>query len=68
MFENVMSRMGGTAVFGIVSITLFFVFFIGLAFWAARLKKPYLESMCELPLEGEPSHSPASANTEDRHE
>ncbi len=68
MFENIMSRMGGIAVFGIFSISLFFAFFIGLMWWASRLKRSYLESMCELPLENEGPESAKSPSPEARHE
>ena len=51
MIENVMHEIVGTNVFGIVSICIFVAFFTGMFFWEARLKKSYLDSMCELPLD-----------------
>ena len=45
MIENVMNKMGGVGVFGLISICLFFVFFIGMLVWTFCLKKPYLKSM-----------------------
>jgi cbb3-type cytochrome oxidase subunit 3 len=36
----------------VISIALFFTFFIGMLFWAFRLKKGYLNSMSALPLDG----------------
>jgi hypothetical protein len=71
MIENVMHQLGGVEVFGIVSICLFFAFFTGMLFWAARLKQTYLKSMRELPLDGElppRSATAAPANLENRHE
>jgi hypothetical protein len=53
MIENVVHSVGGIAMFGIFSICLFFAFFIGMAIWASRLKKNYLNSMSDLPLDGE---------------
>jgi hypothetical protein len=47
--------------FGIISICLFFAFFSGLLLWAALLKKPYLNSMRELPLEDETASNPKPA-------
>ncbi len=70
MIENVMHQLGGTSLFGIISICIFFVFFTGMLGWAATLKKSYLKSMRELPLddgETERRHSPR-AGQEDSHE
>ena len=53
MIENVMHHIGGVGIFGIISIVLFFAFFTGMVFWAASLKKPYLNSMRDLPLNEE---------------
>jgi cytochrome c oxidase cbb3-type subunit 4 len=51
MIENVMHNIGGVGLFGIISISLFFAFFLGMALWAVTLKKSYLSSMQQLPLE-----------------
>ncbi|HSU57245.1 MAG TPA: CcoQ/FixQ family Cbb3-type cytochrome c oxidase assembly chaperone [Candidatus Dormibacteraeota bacterium] len=66
MIENVMRNMGGVAVFGIISITLFFAFFTGMFFWAIRLKKPYLTSMQELPLDCQENPPTQSLNLSDK--
>ena len=71
MIENVMHSIGGVSVFGIISICLFVAVFIGVLVWTIRLKKPYLNSMRELPLDGPPapeSDFDLTANPEDRHE
>jgi hypothetical protein len=72
MIENVLHDLGGVGIFGIVSICLFFTFFSGMLLWAARLKKPYLNSMRNLPLDGGESAPRASSektsNLETRHE
>lgn len=51
MIKNVISSLGGVDVYGIISICFFFAFFIGMLFWAFRLKRSYLDSMRELPLD-----------------
>jgi cytochrome c oxidase cbb3-type subunit 4 len=63
MIEHVLHDLNGIEIFGIISIVLFFVFFSGMLLWAGRLKKPYLNSMQDLPLDGgemiseqEPTH------------
>ena len=69
MIENVMNSMGGIEMFGIISICLFFAFFTGMLLWAASLRKSYLKSMCELPLDGEsPRPDAAACPPEERHE
>ena len=71
MIQNVLTHIGGIGIYGIVSIGLFFAVFIGVLIWALRLKQPYLNSMRELPLDGESAPASASATTsqpEPRHE
>jgi hypothetical protein len=53
MIENVLHKMGGVGMFGIISICIFFAFFTGMLVWAVCLKKAYLNSMRELPLDSE---------------
>jgi hypothetical protein len=52
MIKNVLEHIGGVGLYGIISISLFFAFFLGMLVWALRLKKNYLNSMRELPLDG----------------
>lgn len=53
MIENVMNKLGGVSAFGVISICIFFAFFTGMLLWSVFLKKSYLDSMCELPLDRE---------------
>ena len=53
MIQNVLRHMSGIEVYGIISIALFFLAFIGMVIWALRLKRPALEAMAALPLDGE---------------
>lgn len=50
MIRNVLSHIGGVEVYGIVSILLFFTFFIGMLIWAFCLNSSHLEAMRQLPL------------------
>lgn len=68
MIENVMSGIGGVGVFGVISLSIFFLFFTGLLIWSLNLKKNYLNSMCELPLEEESPRANQTLNPEDNHE
>jgi len=65
MIENILHKMGGISMFGIISICLFFAFFTGMLLWAACLKKPHLNSMSALPLEAEPA--PRTDNRSEEH-
>ena len=51
MIKSILEHIGGVGVYGVLSICIFFAFFVGVLLWAARLKKPHLDSMSTLPLE-----------------
>ena len=52
MIKNVIEHLSTVDTYGVISIVLFFTFFIGMLLWAFRLKKGYLNSMSALPLDG----------------
>jgi len=58
MIQNVLTSIGGVGVYGIISICLFFAVFVGVLVWTLGLKKPYLDTMRELPLEDPAVPSP----------
>jgi hypothetical protein len=71
MIENVMHNIGGTSVYGVISICLFVAVFVGVLVWTIRLKQPYLKTMRELPLDGELAPEAgfeSTPNLGDRHE
>ena len=51
MIKTVLEHIGGVGAYGVISICIFFAFFTGVLLWAARVKKPHLDSMSTLPLE-----------------
>ena len=63
MIENVMSRIGGVGIYGVISICLFFAVFLGVLIWTLCLKKTYLDAMRQLPLEESSSPEPDAALT-----
>ncbi|MEK7685932.1 MAG: cbb3-type cytochrome c oxidase subunit 3 [Verrucomicrobiota bacterium] len=65
MIQNVLRDIGGIGVYGVISITIFFLFFIGILGWVWRLKRPYLDAMETLPLEKE---SPPTERGDHDHE
>lgn len=61
MIRNVLSHIGGIELYGVISVLLFFTFFIGMLVWAFRLKTGHLESMGKLPLDDAGSTSNPSS-------
>jgi len=71
MIENVLNRIGGVGMSGVISICLFFAVFVGVLLWTLGLKQSYLNTMRELPLDGSSapeSDADLTVNPEDRHD
>lgn len=63
MIKNVLTSIGGVENYGIISILIFFAFFLGVIVFALSRRKDYLQSMSALPLDsGEPVSVPSSKN------
>jgi hypothetical protein len=58
MYKEVLESIQGISLYGIISICLFFIFFAGVLVWSCALKKNYLNTMGNLPLEEGNSPSP----------
>ena len=52
MIQNVLSRIGGVGNYGVISICLFFVVFVGVLVWTFSPKPSYISEMRALPLDG----------------
>ncbi len=63
MFRNIIENIGGVGLYGLISLLTFFAVFIAMTIWAMRLKKPYTDSMKNLPLD---SDSPSAPSGEHR--
>ncbi len=53
MFEQIkhnMETIAGVAIFPVLSLLIFFGFFVGLAFWVFSYKKDKIEEMSQIPL------------------
>ena len=53
MFEQVkhnMETIAGVAIYPILSLLIFFLFFVGLALWVFSYKKEKIEEMSQIPL------------------
>lgn len=65
MFKHYFEQVHNVAVWPIISLTIFFVFFLGLIIYVARIKKNYVHYMEELPLkEDAPSSTALHQSTE----
>jgi hypothetical protein len=62
MFKDLL-ELGNNGVYAIVSTSLFFLLFLGVAIWVIFMKKSHTTKMSNLPLE---DGTPSSAQHEDR--
>jgi cytochrome c oxidase cbb3-type subunit 4 len=53
MIENVLSSINGIGTYGVISICIFVVTFVVAVLWMLTVKKSYIRSMSQLPLEDE---------------
>ena len=51
MIKNVLIDIGGIGIYGLISLIIFFAFFLVMLAWAFGLTKRYLHTMSDLPLE-----------------
>ena len=63
MIKNVLTHIGGIEAYGIISISLFFVFFTGMLIWAFRLDRRDLDAIGRLPL-GDDSSSNSRSHSQ----
>ncbi|NJO03375.1 MAG: hypothetical protein HC880_18325 [Bacteroidia bacterium] len=58
MFKHYFELIQGVAIYPIIGLTIFFVFFVGMIFWISGLSRSYVDSISRLPLENdnEPNH------------
>ncbi|WP_339866235.1 cbb3-type cytochrome c oxidase subunit 3 [uncultured Algoriphagus sp.] len=51
MYKEVLRSMENVEIFPIISLVIFVLFFIGMAIWALRVPKDYIEHMSSLPMD-----------------
>jgi hypothetical protein len=51
MYQNILEKIDGIGIYGVISIGIFFGFFTGMLLWAFLQKKNYLNKMSALPLD-----------------
>ena len=52
-FIHYLKAISGVEIYPLISLLIFFTFFIGLTIWVVRADKAYLKKMESLPLENE---------------
>nr|WP_315169866.1 CcoQ/FixQ family Cbb3-type cytochrome c oxidase assembly chaperone [uncultured Flavobacterium sp.] len=58
MFEQIkhnMETIAGIAIYPVLSLLIFFFFFVGLAFWVFSYNKETIQEISNIPLEDNPS-------------
>ena len=58
MFEQIkhnMESIAGVAIYPILSLLIFFLFFVGLALWVFSYKKEKIEELSQIPLNDNPT-------------
>ncbi|MBE9491123.1 MAG: CcoQ/FixQ family Cbb3-type cytochrome c oxidase assembly chaperone [Bacteroidetes bacterium] len=48
-----LENIDGVEIYPIISLLIFFIFFVGLFFWVITMKKSHIEEVSNLPLENE---------------
>ncbi|MFT6969709.1 MAG: cytochrome c oxidase cbb3-type subunit 4 [Roseivirga sp.] len=50
MFKHYFEKIHNVEVWPIISLSIFFIFFVGLIIYVVRMKKEYSEEMADMPL------------------
>ena len=48
-----LENIDGVAIYPIISLLIFFIFFVGLFFWVVTMKKSHIEEVSNIPLEND---------------
>jgi cbb3-type cytochrome oxidase subunit 3 len=65
MIKAVLEHIGGVGLYGVISVCLFFVVFLGVLVRVARMKRAHAEAIAALPLnDGETDPPPTAPNHE----
>lgn len=51
MYKNVLQNIEHIAIWPVISFVIFFLFFIGLLWWALTANKKFINEMSEMPLD-----------------
>ena len=53
MFSNYIKDIEGVGIYPIISLLVFFIFFVGMLIWMLRIDKNYVKKMEQLPLDSQ---------------
>ncbi|MDG1729202.1 MAG: CcoQ/FixQ family Cbb3-type cytochrome c oxidase assembly chaperone [Algibacter sp.] len=51
--KNHMDSIAGIEIYPIISLLIFFIFFVGLFYWVVTAKKDYIKTVSNLPLDNQ---------------
>lgn len=51
MFKYYFEQIQGVEIWPVISLTIFFTFFLGLVFWAYKVDKSYISEMEKMPMD-----------------
>ncbi|MCX7547286.1 CcoQ/FixQ family Cbb3-type cytochrome c oxidase assembly chaperone [Xanthomarina sp. F1114] len=51
--KNYMDSIAGIEIFPIISLLIFFTFFVGLFYWVFTAKKEYIKEVSDMPLDNQ---------------
>lgn len=57
MYKQVLQSIAGIDIYPVISLLIFFTFFMGLVVWMFKIKKSYLTKMSNLPIESSNDNS-----------
>lgn len=53
MYKDILKEMAGIEIYPLISLSIFFLFFVGLTVYVIFLKKEKLETLSNIPLEND---------------
>ncbi|RYZ44783.1 MAG: CcoQ/FixQ family Cbb3-type cytochrome c oxidase assembly chaperone [Sphingobacteriales bacterium] len=53
MYKNILKAVEGIEIFPLVSLAIFFIFFVGLSVYVFTSRKEYIKMMSQIPLQNE---------------
>jgi cytochrome c oxidase cbb3-type subunit 4 len=61
-FIDYLTSITGVGIFPMISLLVFFIFFIALGFWTVKADKERIKYLSEIPIESETDQFPKSTN------
>jgi len=55
-FIHYLEKITGVGIFPLTSLSIFFLFFLGMTIWTIKADKKYISSLKQIPFPEEPNH------------